>query len=93
MRILPGAVPRLIALSQDGLMWLDQNMIGRGLIVPDRFTIVDIILYCALDFGCRVGQAFDRNLTSITIWYEQIAKRPSAMASLYPTAKSAGMRF
>ncbi|WP_216711090.1 glutathione S-transferase family protein [Glacieibacterium megasporae] len=93
MRILPEAVSGLIALTHDGLNWLDQQMIGRSFIVPDRLTIVDIILYCAVDFGSRVGQAIDPELATVGSWFARMAERPSAVTSLHPTAKSAGMRL
>ena len=31
--------------------WLDGLLAGQQFIAGDRFTIADIILYCALDFG------------------------------------------
>ncbi len=93
MRILPEAVSGLIALTQDGLRWLDQQIVGRSFIVPNRFTIVDIILYCALDFGSHVGQTIGADCENILAWFDRINLRPSASASLHPKAKNAGMRF
>jgi glutathione S-transferase len=93
MRILPDSVPGLMALGRDGLTWLDRQIADRRHVVPDRFSIVDIILYCALDFGSRVGQPISLNLSNIVSWYERTSARPSAEASLHPTAAAAGMRF
>ncbi len=93
MRVLPEAVPGLKALVQDGLGWLDSQIKGRRYIVPNRFTIVDIILYCALDFGSRVGQPIDASLLNVQAWFGGINARPSALASLHPSAERAGMRF
>ncbi|MHB8381066.1 MAG: glutathione S-transferase family protein, partial [Candidatus Binataceae bacterium] len=55
MRILPEAAPGLKQVSQDGLKWLDGLLADRDYIAGERFTIADIILYCALDFGSGVG--------------------------------------
>jgi glutathione S-transferase len=93
MRILPDSVPGLMALGRDGLTWLDRQIADRRHVVPDRFSIVDITLYCALDFGSRVGQPISSNLSNIVSWYERTSARPSAEASLHPTAAAAGMRF
>ena len=38
------------AARQNGLL------VGKDFIVGSRFTIADVILYCALDFGGSVGQ-------------------------------------
>src|SRR5439155_9407295 len=56
MRVLPEAADGLKATVQDNLTWLDGLLGARPFIVPDRFTIADIILYCALDFGRTAGQ-------------------------------------
>lgn len=93
MRILPESVPGLMALVRDGLEWLDRQIADRRHVVPDRFSIVDIILYCALDFGSCVGQPIGSDLSNIVSWYESISARPSAKASLHPRAAGAGMRF
>src|ERR1043166_680412 len=51
MRCLPEAAAGLKQTAVDNLHWLDKLLADRKFIVPDRFTIADIILYCALDFG------------------------------------------
>ena len=53
LRVLPEAAEGLKATVRDNLGWLDALMAGKQFIVGDRFTIADIILYCALDFGSR----------------------------------------
>ncbi len=92
-RVLPEAVPGLKALVQDNLRWIDGLIEGRSFIVPDRFTIADIVLYCALDFGAHVGQPMDPALPHLTHWFRRIDARPSATASLHPSAAAVGMRF
>jgi glutathione S-transferase len=92
MRVLPEAAPGLKAIAQDKLKWLDGLMEGRQYICGDRFTIADIILYCALDFGSGVAQALDPSLKNINAWFQRVNARPSATASLHPAAVKAGMR-
>ena len=59
-----GCSPRrptgLKATVQDNLAWLDPLMAGKQWIVGPRFTMADIILYAALDFGRGVGQPVRR---------------------------------
>lgn len=93
MPILPGSVPGLIDLVHDGLGWVDRQIAARSHIVPGRFTIVDIILYCALDFGSRVGQEISPDHASVRSWFDLVATQPSAIASLHPKAQRAGMRY
>jgi len=92
MRILPEAAPGLKAVVQDKLKWLDQQLEGKQYICGNRFTIADIILYCALDFGGSVGQKLDPSLKNVNAWFQRAGSRPSAQASLHPAAAKAGMR-
>jgi glutathione S-transferase len=88
----PEAGPGLKAIAQDRLKWLDGQITGRDYIVPNRFTISDIILYCALDFAAGVGQTIDPTLKNVTGWFKRIEARPSATASLHPAAAQLKMR-
>jgi glutathione S-transferase len=92
MRILPEAAPGLKQVTQDGLKWLDSQLAGKQWIAGDRFTIADIILYCALDFGAGVGQKIDPSLKNVTAWFQRVEARPSAKASLHPASAQTGMR-
>ncbi len=92
MHCLPEAASGLKAIVQEKLAWLDGLMVGKPFIVGDRFTLTDIILFSALDFGVGVGQTINPNLKNLTAWFERVAARPSATASLYPKDKAAGMR-
>ena len=58
----------------------------------DRFTISDIILFCALDFGASVGQAVPSDTPKVKAWFDRVSARPSAKASLHPNSAQAGMR-
>ena len=90
MRVLPEAADGLKATVRDHLAWLDGLVGGRRWIVPDRFTVADVILYCALDFGRGVGQPFDPALKNVGTWFERVAARPSAAASLHPMSSAIG---
>ena len=92
MRCLPEAAPGLKQIAQDNLHWLDKLLGNRNFIVPDRFTIADIILYCALDFGQSVGQALPSDAPKVKAWFDRVAARPSAKASLHPGSAQTGMR-
>lgn len=91
MRVLPEASAGLKAMAQDGLTWLDALLAGRQWIAGDRFTMADVILYCALDFGRGVGQPLDPALQNVGAWFERVAARPSAVRSLHPQAEAVGM--
>jgi glutathione S-transferase len=92
MRVLPEAAEGLKAIVRDKLAWLDALLANRSFIAGERFTVADVILYCALDFGATVGQPVDPALARLVAWRERVAARPSAVASLHPTAASIGMR-
>jgi glutathione S-transferase len=92
MRILPDAAPGLKQTAQDGLKWLDGLLAGRDFVAGKRFTIADIILYCALDFGASVGQPIDPALKNLNAWFKRVGQRPSAKSSLHPASAQAGMK-
>ncbi|HYC53568.1 MAG TPA: glutathione S-transferase family protein [Candidatus Binatia bacterium] len=80
MRVLPEASAGLKAIAQDKLKWLDGLMAGRQYIAGARFTLADIILFSALDFGATVNQPLDRGLGNLAAWFDRVAARPSAQA-------------
>lgn len=92
MRVLPEAAPGLKSIVQDKLKWLDGQLEGKQFVVGNRFTVADIILYCALDFGGGVGQKIDPSLKNVNAWFNRVNSRPSAAASLHPMAGAAKMR-
>lgn len=91
MRVLPEAADGLKATARDNLAWLDKLLQGKQFIAGDRFTMADVILYCALDFGASVNQPLDGSLTNVASWKERVASRPSAAASLHPMSAATGM--
>ena len=88
MRVLPEAADGLKATARDNLQWHDGLLAGKQFIAGDRFTIADIILYCALDFGRGVGQAIDSANTNVAAWFALIDARPSAKDSMHPFAET-----
>jgi glutathione S-transferase len=92
MRVLPEAAPGLKAIVQDKLAWLDKLLAGKSFVAGERFTIADIALYVALDFGGSVGQTFDPGLKNLAALMARVGARPSAAASLHPGATATGMR-
>lgn len=92
MRLLPEAAPGLKAMAQDKLVWLDALLPGKPFIAGARFTIADIILYCALDFGASVGQPRNPALQHLGAWFDRVAARPAAEGSLHALAAATGMR-
>jgi len=92
MHVLPEAADGLKAIAREKLAWLDGLMAGRDYVAGNRFTIADIILYCAVDFGGSVGQPLSPELRNLNAWFERVSKRPSAEASLHPMAPALGMK-
>jgi glutathione S-transferase len=92
IHVLPEAAPGLKQIVQERLKWLDGLMGSNQFIVGNRLTIVDIILYCALDFGASVGQPLDRSNSRIAAWFDRMDARPSAKSSLHPGAAKIGMK-
>ena len=88
----PDAAPGLKRIAQARMKWLDGLIAGREYIVPNRFTIADIILYCCLDFSAGVGQKIDPSLANLTAWFKRVESRPSAKASLHPASEQLKMR-
>jgi glutathione S-transferase len=92
MRCLPEAAAGLKASAQDGLLWLDKQLDGKQFVAGDRFTIADIILYCALDFGLSVGQQLPAEAKNLKAWFDRVSSRESATKSLHPAAGQVGMK-
>ena len=83
MPVLPEAANGLKQLVQKKLEWLDGLMNGKPHLVGERFTLADIALYAALDFGAGVGQTINPKLKNMAAWFERVSARPSATESLH----------
>jgi glutathione S-transferase len=80
MRCLPEAAAGLKLIAQEKLAWLDGLIEGREFICGPRLTMADIMLFAFLDFGAKVGQSFDLDLSTIPEWFARMRARPSAAA-------------
>ena len=76
---LEGAA-ELKAIAKDRILWLDGQIKGRDWIVPGRFTLADVQLFCFLAFGGMVGQPIPDEAANIKAWFERVKARPSAAA-------------
>lgn len=92
MHCLPEAAPGLTQITQEKLAWLDQLMAGKSFICGERFTLVDILLFCALDFGEGAGQPLDTALLNINAWFARMMTRDSAYESLHAEGPASGRR-
>ena len=77
---IPEASAGLKARARHWLGWLDGQMARRDYIVGERFTLADIMLFCFVGFGSKVGQPLDPAWRSLAEWYARIGERPSAKA-------------
>lgn len=80
MRCIPEASDGLKACAQDKLAWLDNDMAGREYLAGDQFSLADILLSSFLAFGEQVGQPLNRDLKTVSAWYDRCLARPSAKA-------------
>lgn len=70
----------LKAIARDRILWLDGQIAGRDWIVPGRFSLADVLLFCFLGFGAVVGQPLPEEAGNIKAWFERVKARPSAAA-------------
>ncbi len=92
LHTIPEAASGLKAMAQYYLQKLEAQMSGKEYVAGKRFSLADIALYAYLDFAAGVGQPRNPAHNNVAAWFERIAKRPSAEASIHPVAKAGGMR-
>ena len=80
LRLIPQAADELKILCQERLTWLDDQLEGKQFICGDRFSLADIMLYCFLKFGIKVGQPLNANNKNVTNLFNQLDSRGSAKA-------------
>ena len=80
LRLIPQAADELKVLCQERLTWLDDQLEGKQFICGDRFSLADIMLYCFLKFGIKVGQSLNANNKNVTNLFNQLDSRESAKA-------------
>jgi glutathione S-transferase len=77
---VPEAAPGLKKIAADRVRWVDGQLGGKTYLCGDRFTLADILLFCMLDFGSKVGQPLDAANANVMAWYERVKARPSTQA-------------
>ena len=92
MHCIPEAAAGLKESAQKNLKWLDGLIAGRNFIAGNELRLVDLVLYCCLDFAKGVGQPLNPELKNINAWFQRMDARPSATASLSPGWEQVGMR-
>lgn len=80
MRCVPEAAPGLKACAQDKLEWLDGQLGDRPFLAGDQFSLADILLATFLAFGEQVGQPLNRDLKTLSAWFDRCQARESAKA-------------
>lgn len=89
---IPEASEGLKKTAQRNLKWIDEAIAGRQFICGDELRLVDLVLYCCLDFIGGVGQPLDESNKNIAAWFKRVESRESATASLSPGWDQVGMR-
>lgn len=89
---IPEAAPQMKIAAQNWLKKLDGLIAGRDFIAGNEIRIVDIALYCCLDFSKDVGQPLDPANANLTAWFKRMDARPSATSSLSPNWADVKMR-
>jgi len=80
MRCLPEAADGMKACAQDKLAWLNEQWGNRQYLAGDTFSLADILLSTFLGFGEQVGQPLNRELETVSAWYDRCMARDSAKA-------------
>ena len=75
---LPKAADDLKRTAQQGLAWLEAQIGDKPYIAGDALTVADLLLFCFVEFGEKVGQGLDPAHVHLTAWRERMAARPSA---------------
>ncbi len=73
-----GEVCRRGALER--LAWLDEVLAERDFVAGDRYSIADITLLCAVDFGRITGIRIAPEQKHLSRWHEAVSARESAKA-------------
>ena len=66
--------------ARERLAWLDRELAERPFVAGPRYTIADITLLCAIDFGRVVEIRIAPEQRHLARWHEAVSSRPSAKA-------------
>lgn len=81
VRCLPQAADDLKQTAREGLAWFEVQLAERDFIAGDRFTVADILLYCLVDFGDKVGQPLDSAHAALQRWRARVGARESVRSA------------
>jgi glutathione S-transferase len=80
IHVIPQAADDLKQIAQEKLTWLNGLIEGREFICGNRLTLADILLFCFLDFGAKVGQPINGANANIVAHHARMKARPSSAA-------------
>ncbi len=80
IHVIPQAADDLKQIAQEKLTWLNGLIEGREFICGSRLTLADILLFCFLDFGAKVGQPINEANKNIVAHHARMKARPSSAA-------------
>lgn len=80
IHVIPQAADDLKQIAQEKLTWLNGLIEGREFICGSRPTLADILLFCFLDFGAKVGQPINGANANIVAHHARMKARPSSAA-------------
>jgi glutathione S-transferase len=66
--------------ARERLAWLDRELAARPFVAGERYTVADITLLCAIDFGRVVEIRIAPEQKHLARWHEAVSSRPSARA-------------
>ena len=72
------------AYAQDGLKQADRMLAGKDYLCGTRFSLADIVLFCFVEFGNKIGQDAPASLAHLQAWHARVATRSSAAISADP---------
>ena len=80
IHVIPQAADDLKQIAQEKLTWLNGLIAGQEFICGSRLTLADILLFCFLDFGAKVGQPINEANANIVAHHARMKARPSSAA-------------
>lgn len=80
----PDAAAGNKAYARDGMAKVDALLAGSEWLAGGSFSLADVLLFCFLDFGAKVGQPVPDELARLHAWLGRVAARPSAALSANP---------
>lgn len=79
VRCYPASAEEFKLATQEGLSWLDAQLGAQAFICGERLTVVDLLLFCFLEFGAQVGQSLDAGrCANLARWQAAMESRVSA---------------